>query len=87
MLKFILYLLIVFALVFVLDLAVFGIIQKIKKNKSKKSYASDVLEPAARSAGSDVLEPAARSAGSDVPGVPELAAEKKGSASDDKNKS
>ena len=75
MLKFILYLLIVFALVFVLDLAVFGIIQKIKKNKSKKSYASDVLEPAARSAGSD------------VPGVPELAAEKKGSASDDKNKS
>ena len=36
MLKFILYLLIVFALVFVLDLAVFGIIQKIKKNKANK---------------------------------------------------
>lgn len=41
MLKFILYLLIVFALVFVLDLAVFGIIQKIKKNKSKKGSVTD----------------------------------------------
>lgn len=75
MLKFILYLLIVFALVFVLDLAVFGIIQKIKKNKTKKSYVSDVPDPAARSAEAD------------VPGVPELAAEKKGSVTDDKNKS
>lgn len=46
MLKFILYCLVTFSVVFVIDLAVFAVMQKIKKNKSNKNLKPDVAAEA-----------------------------------------